>query len=59
VLGGDISIRPTTFEDSVHGGVIKRGRQWLLWGEERTSQIGAVSSAFDPNCDIDRHVMLQ
>ena len=27
--------------------LIKRGRQWLLSGEEQTSQIGAISSAFD------------
>jgi hypothetical protein len=28
--------------------LIRRGRQWLLSGQEQTSQIGAVSSAFDP-----------
>ncbi len=28
--------------------LIKRGRQRLLSGEEQTSQIGAVSSAFGP-----------
>ena len=29
--------------------LIKRGRQWPLSGEEQTSQIGAVPSAFDPD----------